>query len=49
MASAVIFPLQLLVALRWPQGYSVTHNAISDLGVVGCGQFSEQGQQVRDV
>lgn len=49
MASAVIFPVQLLVALRWPQGYSVARNAISDLGVVGCGQFSEQGQQVRDV
>lgn len=49
MASAVLFPVQLLVALRWPQGYSMTDNAISDLGVTICGQFSEQGKQVRDV
>lgn len=49
MASALLVPVQLLVALRWPQGYSVTDNAISDLGVTSCGQFSEQGQQVRDV
>lgn len=49
MASAVLVPIQLLVALQWPQGYSVTDNAISDLGVTSCGQFSEQGQQVRDV
>ncbi len=49
MASAALIPVQLLVALRWPQGYSVTDNAMSDLGVTKCGQFSEQGQQVRDV
>lgn len=49
LASAVLVPVQLLVALRWPQGYSVMDNAISDLGVTSCGQFSEQGQQVREV
>ena len=49
LASAVLFPVQLLVALRWPQGYSVRDNAISDLGVTVCGGFSEQGQQVREV
>lgn len=49
MASTVIFPVQLLVALRWPQGYSLRDNAISDLGVTGCGLFSEQGQLVRNV
>lgn len=49
VASVVLLPVQLLVAWRWPEGYSVTGNAISDLGVTGCGQFSEQGQQVRDV
>lgn len=49
VASAVLIPVQLIVALRWPQGYSLTDNAISDLGVTACGQFSEQGEQVRDV
>lgn len=49
MASAVLLPVQLLVVLRWPQGYSVRDNAISDLGVTVCGGFSEQGQQVREV
>lgn len=49
MASAVLFPVQLLVALRWPQGYSLKDNVISDLGVTACGLFSEQGRQVRDV
>lgn len=49
VASALLLPAQLLVAARWPEGYSVTANAISDLGVTGCGVYSEQGQQVRDV
>lgn len=49
LASAVILPVQVVVALRWPEGYSLTHNAMSDLGVTSCGQFSEQGQQVRQV
>lgn len=48
-ASIVLMPVQLLVALGWPNGYSFQDNAISDLGVTSCGQFSEQGQQIRDV
>lgn len=49
IASGVLFPVQLVVALQWPDGYSVMSNAISDLGVTTCGQFSENGQQVREV
>lgn len=49
IASGVLIPVQLVVASQWPDGYSATSNAISDLGVTGCGQFSEHGQQVRDV
>jgi hypothetical membrane protein len=39
------------VALRWPDGYSVTrNNAISDLGVTTGGRFDEGGgAQVREV
>lgn len=49
VASAVLIPVQILVALQWPRAYSVRNNAISDLGVTRCGEFSEQGQQVREV
>ncbi|MFC3690273.1 DUF998 domain-containing protein [Aquipuribacter hungaricus] len=45
--SAVVLPVQLVVALRWPEGYSVTANAISDLGVTECGQFDEGGGEQR--
>ncbi|GAA3846017.1 hypothetical protein KACC15558_33110 [Brevibacterium ammoniilyticum] len=44
VASAVLLPIQVIVALQWPQGYSVTANAISDLGVTVCGPFTEGGQ-----
>lgn len=47
--SAVILPIQALVALGWPNGYSLTRNTISDLGVTVCGEYSEHGQQVREV
>lgn len=47
--SAVVLPVQLVVALRWPEGYSITANAISDLGVTTCGQFDEGGTQLRSV
>ena len=49
IASGVLFPVQLVVAVQWPDGYSVVSNAISDLGVTTCGQFSEHGHQVREV
>ncbi len=48
VASALLLPVQLIVALQWPDGYSVTRNAISDLGVTVCGPFTEGGQ-VREV
>ena len=44
VASAVLLPIQLVVAVQWPQGYSVTANAISDLGVTVCRLFTEGGQ-----
>ncbi|MDN5822207.1 MAG: DUF998 domain-containing protein, partial [Brachybacterium sp.] len=49
MLSAVILPIQVIVAIGWPGGYSWSRNAISDLGVTSCGEFSEAGQQVREV
>lgn len=49
IASALVLVVQLVVALRWPGGYSITQNAISDLGVTVCGAFSEQGLLIRDV
>ncbi|MCM1012246.1 DUF998 domain-containing protein [Brevibacterium sp. XM4083] len=48
VASALLLPVQLIVALQWPDGYSVTRNAISDLGVTVCGPFTEGGV-VREV
>lgn len=48
VASALLLPVQLIVALQWPDGYSVTGNAISDLGVTVCGPFTEGGV-VREV
>lgn len=47
--SAVLLPIQVVVALSWPNGYSWSRNAISDLGVTSCGEFSELGQQIREV
>ena len=49
IASAVFIPIQVIVAAAWPDGYSLTGNAISDLGVTACGDFPEQGGQVREV
>lgn len=47
--SALVIPAQVIAALGWPRGYSVTSNTISDLGVTTCGEYSELGQQVREV
>ncbi len=47
--SAVLLPVQWVVASRWPEGYSVVANAISDLGVTECGVFDEDGRQARRV
>lgn len=47
--SALILPLQLVVALRWPDGYSLAENAISDLGVTSCRRFTEGIAQARFV
>ena len=44
MASALLLPVQVVVAWRWPAGYSVADNAISDLGVTTCGLFADGGQ-----
>ncbi|MDF1488166.1 DUF998 domain-containing protein [Tessaracoccus caeni] len=49
IASAALIPIQVVVASAWPDGYSLTRNAISDLGVTVCGEFAEQGQQLREV
>ena len=34
------FPIQLVVALAWPEPYSLLGNTISDLGVTSCGASS---------
>jgi|SRR5690625_5154675 len=49
IASALVLVVQIVVALRWPGGYSITQNAISDLGVTVCGAFTEQGLLIRNV
>ena len=36
IATAVYFPLQVIVAIAWPGAYSFRRNAISDLGVTTC-------------
>lgn len=38
---------QAVAAFAWPQPYAITRNAISDLGVVACRPFDEDGAQVR--
>ncbi|RBP64774.1 putative membrane protein [Brevibacterium sanguinis] len=47
--SAILIPVQIVVAAAWPSGYSLTDHAISDLGVTTCGEFSEQGHRLRTV
>ncbi|MCZ2220639.1 DUF998 domain-containing protein [Corynebacterium pilbarense] len=47
--SALVLPIQLFVALGWPNRYSLSRNTISDLGVTTCGEYSELGQQIRQV
>ena len=47
--SALVIPIQLFVALRWPNRYSLSRNTISDLGVTTCGEYSELGRQIRHV
>ena len=47
--SALVIPIQLFVALGWPNRYSLSRNTISDLGVTTCGEYSELGQQIRQV
>ncbi|MEU8245139.1 DUF998 domain-containing protein [Nonomuraea sp. NPDC048916] len=37
MATILYFPVQLVVALAWPQPYSLMVNTISDLGITTCG------------
>ena len=36
IATALYFPLQIVVAMAWPGPYSFRRNAISDLGVTTC-------------
>ncbi len=45
----LLIPVQLVVAAAWPTPYSVTANAISDLGVTSCGTFTEGGALARQV
>lgn len=50
IATGLLLPLQAIVALKWPRGYSLTKNAISDLGITTCGPVSGDGNApVRDV
>ncbi|WP_374927988.1 DUF998 domain-containing protein [Kytococcus sedentarius] len=49
VASSVLVLGQLVAAAAWPDGYSLARNAISDLGVTACGEFSEGGAQARPV
>ena len=39
--TGLLLVVQVMVALAWPQPYSIHDNAISDLGVTSCGVFSE--------
>ena len=48
VATMLLCPVQLAVALRWPRGYSITGNAISDLGVTTCGEFFRAGRSGPD-
>jgi hypothetical membrane protein len=42
IVSLQFFITQFLVALTWPLPYSITKNAISDLGNTACGNFSDR-------
>lgn len=47
--TALFLPLQFVVALWWPDGYSLSANAISDLGVTSCGVFDDGSAPARAV
>lgn len=49
VVSGLLLPLQALVALQWPDGYSIAEHAISDLGVTHCGMFADAGSTPRPV
>lgn len=47
--TGLLLPLQVLVAIAWPRGYSLTKNAISDLGVTSCGPYVDGSALVREI
>lgn len=49
IASALQLFVQVIVANAWPDGYSISHNTISDLGVTTCGPYDQGGIQSRMV
>lgn len=49
IASALQLFVQVTVANTWPDGYSIAHNTISDLGVTTCGPYDAAGIQSRMV
>lgn len=49
IASALQLLVQVVVANAWPDGYSISHNTISDLGVTTCGPYDPAGIQSRMV
>ena len=44
IATALYFPLQVVVAMAWPGPYSFRRNAISDLGVTTCDLAASGGE-----
>lgn len=48
IATVIFLPIQVVVAMRWPKGYSLDKNAISDLGVTTCGAIIDGNAPARE-
>lgn len=48
VVTIIFLPIQAVVAMKWPRGYSLTTNAISDLGITTCGPVRDGDLPVRE-
>ncbi|GAB2535604.1 DUF998 domain-containing protein [Nocardia heshunensis] len=49
LLTLVYFPVSLAVAHAWPEGYSLSDNYISDLGITRCGDYADRDGLSRSV
>lgn len=48
VVTILFLPVQAVVAMKWPRGYSLTTNAMSDLGITTCGSVRDGDLPIRE-